>query len=552
MAPYNPPPRKKQEDLDALWYLQYYEAPPYLKAPPYVLGLPNELLALIASRIANNSDLRNLSLVCKRLREVAQRSLLRPVRLPENGIQKLLEMLFERMDLANRITHVDLGDYKAATPLSKWDEPLMKKCEILLAKVIGLERARALMEGSATSDAWGEHRTFYLAVLWALLPKLKSMTVEMPSLTAVRETPTATHVVILSFMHGAGPSPPFHNPLVRFLEQKLENLTISETSSWKGSSMRNITVANFELLRHLSLPIDTLVRRFGEVNDIEQVLPPSLEELSIRSCNKYTCEVLDALKSSRKTLVRLQRVGLYFKTCVRSSLLLVCLGNQEKPQALRNMLQTMKDQGICVRAFCRTSAGKTPEEDRYAAANLPQELEAWAYLSLSEVIMASNKGLRFSEIAARKEDNQLRTRSKAERVLFLRTYHILGAVFTSPSFKPELWLKTRFFFGPKKSEWGHTVKNAKQDGEKKKKGDEKDAGVEHSKDTQKTSVKTPRKTRSERSASPPLRSRRNLPRRRGAPLPARRNEARSPPNRNPDMITTNAFVPPQKEMATEG
>jgi hypothetical protein len=97
---------------------EYHEALPPLKAVDIetrhrckMLELPAELLAVIASQLHSTKDLLNLAVTCRRLCDVVQDVLLKPLKVPREGIGKLLEMLIDRPDLVQRVRHVDLGDF---------------------------------------------------------------------------------------------------------------------------------------------------------------------------------------------------------------------------------------------------------------------------------------------------------------------------------------------------------------------------------------------------------------------------------------------------------
>ena len=160
MAPYDPPPGKPNinEEVDeSLWYLDYYRAPTHLRAPPWMLRLPNELLAAIASFVRNR-ELCQLSLVNRRLRDVAQSSLMKPVRMPRHGIRKFVEMIVDRPDLVQQIIEVDLGDFgckEHGVVLGIPSNETIKRCKGLAAQPASPGQWRLLE--SVIEDAVGDH-----------------------------------------------------------------------------------------------------------------------------------------------------------------------------------------------------------------------------------------------------------------------------------------------------------------------------------------------------------------------------------------------------------
>jgi hypothetical protein len=241
--------------------------------------LPNELLAAIALQMESNNELRTYSLVCKRLRDVAQDVLLKPLKLPRNAIRKLLEMLIDRPDLAKRIRHVDLADYAGdgypedvGPPENKravdFDVTTCAKFETHVTKNFGVEvwqNIFPLREG----DMWCAMRSFYLAILVLLTPNLHELTFEMRPLAR----PNAMLVLMrpATLLNHQTLGAPFHQTVMHLLSKKIWTLTIAENSPGKGPYMHNLQFTALSYLRQLSLPIDALISRNVGPIDLLQV-----------------------------------------------------------------------------------------------------------------------------------------------------------------------------------------------------------------------------------------------------------------------------------------
>ncbi|KAF2868146.1 hypothetical protein BDV95DRAFT_610116 [Massariosphaeria phaeospora] len=435
MGPYRQPPPRLRE-CDPLWYLDYYELPHYLRAPPGMLGiltLPNEIVTAIATKLTHNRDLYNLALVNRRLRDVAQEAMVKHLVLPENRVRMFVAALWSRPDLAQRIKRVDLGDYGKKMVALEQDKlgGDIAKLFVKLVNQVPLQRYTA---PKTRYQIWPQGRMFYFAILVSLCSNLESLCVEFPPMhTSLGSEPQEC----LS---------PFHGPGLQLLQDRLQKLTIVEPTSWKGRYMHNLCFKDFGHLRRLSLPLGTMVSMEGHVRDPKDVLPPTLQQLDIRACDRFTFSwFLEFWKGNALTrLTALKRISLHFKTCLRSSLLLIDEG-RDRLRLFRDILLDLKLSGLTVDADSRT------QEGRY---NLMGELDAWSRLSQKDAWLAALNDEQFSVAASRGPESKARKKAlKLQPVLDLKNPQDLPILFASPTFKAEAWHNVRFFGGVQEAEF---------------------------------------------------------------------------------------------------
>ncbi|KAF2714505.1 hypothetical protein K504DRAFT_496433 [Pleomassaria siparia CBS 279.74] len=452
---YNPTNKtaKKVTVRDELWYLDYYEAPWHLKPPPRILELPNEILAAIA-QFATNRDLCHLSLVSRRMRDVAQSALLKPARIPHNGIRKFVETLADRPDL-RLIKEVDLGDFgcdQHDAGLGECAPEMLEKLERLVSDIKGDEQWSKLIKEQKGGDyykTYGTDSSFFLAVLLIIAPNISTLSVELrplANMTTTRLVSLSSPEIWMLQVHGRL----FDEPLTHLLEDRLEELTIpANTSCFKGDHLRNISFINFNTLKRLNVPMNVFVHHSIDATnptELEIRLPQKLEYLKIQACNRLAFEcissLLDCLREGQVS--KLRQVDLSFQGCLRSSLVLLCHGEAPRIDKLRRILRALASDYRCkVTAYTRAYL-----LSKYEASDLLSELDTYANIPSSEAWMIATKDEQFGDAIMRKRDGTPRERTKAERELFCRNQHISTALLSSPTFDATAWKKAKPFENP--------------------------------------------------------------------------------------------------------
>lgn len=424
--------------------------------PCRILELPNELLATVALHLDRSNDVRNLALVCKRLRDICQETLLNPVRLPrilpQHAIRKLLETLIDRPDLAKRVSHVNLGDYSRRCgsteaegdietgffPIKIWERYsslFTEKYGQLLWEQIIQTRER---------DEWGHSRGFYLALLAAVTPNLQRLTFEMRPLAQPPQVIPVMPTNLLLSLQESGT--PFSDPIMQVLGGRLHTITVRDNPLGKGPYMHNLSFRGLNKLTNLSLPIDALVSKNTNSADPSMVLPASLRRLQIQSCNKFVFEWLLRMSVSKDQLPALQDLDLFFKNDLRSALLLSGQGINGRLDILAMAIRALSISGLNVITHTRTN---TKKEDEYTIEDMHAELDAWSYLTLEDVQIAAFKKVPFSALLARDEAGAPRRREKFEGQLLRAFWGMPLGLFTSPTFQPPAWSGVRMFNGPR-------------------------------------------------------------------------------------------------------
>lgn len=435
--------------------LDYYEAPSHLKSPFRILDLPNELLAAIALQLERNNDLRNLSLVCKRLRIVAQEALFNPVKLPENGIRNLLETLINRPDLAKRINHVDLGDYgsngysgrshnEIPTFPGRFSKKTFIKCKKHITKQLGAEAWNLIFLSMKMTDSWGFTRSFFLALLAIMAPNLRGVSFQMRPLASPPNHLAMMRANVLLHLQEFGT--PFGDSVMQFLGEKIKVLTVADNALWKGPYMHNLAFTEFINLKRLSLPINALISKNATINNLSRVLPSSLEHLQVRDCSRFLSELLvNCCELNRRVPLTLD---LFFQGNPRSALLLTGDGDELRLNELAKHFAALSSQGWKITAYKNVSQSlRGPIE--FKAMSLQAELDAWKLLTPNEVSIASLQQFQFSRIVARDKECLPRRRSKFEVDLVTIYWGMPHELFTSHTFNPEAWSRVRMFNGKK-------------------------------------------------------------------------------------------------------
>lgn len=151
-----------------------------------LLKLPDELLLFIAQRLCDNGDLCRFSLVCRKLKDIAQEALLKEVVLPTYtlcSMRELVRALCDRPDLCDKIRSVDLGGYSCpGHPTHVFggpEEDYFYKCRGLVGEEVF---DKTIDRYASVQPTWPRLREqpFFLDVLIAACPNIKGLTLRLP------------------------------------------------------------------------------------------------------------------------------------------------------------------------------------------------------------------------------------------------------------------------------------------------------------------------------------------------------------------------------------
>ncbi|KAJ4290624.1 hypothetical protein N0V90_010842 [Kalmusia sp. IMI 367209] len=399
--------------------------------------LPDELLLSIARRLINNSDLRQLSLVNRKLRHVAQEAFVKELSLPSHGIRDLIRTLFDRPDLCDKIVNVDLGNFLLTgcpgqtLEIEKWSH--FGQCrELVDIKYAGLFDTIAGTTEVEETSLWPRTHRFFLNMLILLCPNLKELSISLPG--SGREQPPRVlenepHELLSLF-------PDFS---IKLLGLRLQALTILETDTHNFVRTPNVTLSPLSQLMQLRIPSNTLsyMTYLDRKTDyIRQALPSNLQYLQLVPCNRYVLFCFPDLAAAcvDEAFPKLRQIDLHFKACLRESLALIAQG-RDILQSLRGVVAILtRSKGISIRAYNGSGA---------LTGDLMEELDAWSLLSDFERWYPSKKDEEYSSIVARTSQGVPRRRSKEEVRAFIRpnTPSTKKRIFL---FKPDVYFDTKF------------------------------------------------------------------------------------------------------------
>ncbi|KAJ4356556.1 uncharacterized protein N0V89_004590 [Didymosphaeria variabile] len=386
-----------------------------------LLKLPNELLLSVTQRLCDNSDLCQLSLVCRRLKDVAQETLLKEVVLPAYSTRELVRTLCDRPDLCGKINSVDLDDYACSGRPKHGFRPTewsyFRKCR----EIIGKEVFNKVVDRKdGVQLPCPKEHPFFLDVLIAACPNIKELIIRLPG---IEQDPVQ---IILGIENGSALNP-FFGVSRDLLEKRLRTLTIRESRGYMLLKTPNVTLSGYSHLTFLSIPTDALIFMSRIPTAVAQALPTSLHHLQIKPCNRFIVLWFPELAAAyfNGLLPKLCQIDLHFQDCLKDSLLLIDQG-RGRLRPLRDVIGMLKhDYGASLRGY-----NGSGEFTGY----LLEELEAWSLLSNTELWYPSGTDTEFSSMVARTAEGAPRSRSKEE----IRTYIKRDIIFR---FKPDVYLQ---------------------------------------------------------------------------------------------------------------
>lgn len=183
--------RKRSPDLD----------PRTSQQSLFLLDLPDELLLKIAGSIPDPEDLCQLSLACKKLKHVAQETLVKEVLLPPKGMPYLIRTLCDRPDLCGKITSVDLDDYQHTGSANLLESPdsrsrletwsYFSRCRQLIGNDAFDKVGRYDLRDFTSPLLWSKEHRFFLAILVAACSNITELSLRLPPASQDRQLQVA-------------------------------------------------------------------------------------------------------------------------------------------------------------------------------------------------------------------------------------------------------------------------------------------------------------------------------------------------------------------------
>ncbi|KAH6644275.1 hypothetical protein C7974DRAFT_467935 [Boeremia exigua] len=430
-----------------------------------LMSLSNELLHIIALALRGSRTILDLSLTNKRLRAIAQDSMLRELCIPNKGIRQVLEMLGVNSSDVAKVRHLILP---------RQDDCTRTDCCCLRLSDLDTRTVRLLhdaIERNPTHDFTWERiqdverdsHTWYhkyhsllLDILVALLPSLKEVTMSLPP----REDPAQTTPSVWPLTYQHASVSPFDGIVLQMMQTKLQVLTIQSDARYQQHiiklpgflNLRSLTIS----MVHLGSPssIDFYKPDVTSMDLKKQNwLPLTLTDLHLTSCTRSTFVLLDMFTSFSSDLLRLKRITLAFDMIASSALILCAMEQLPRCTTMTALgwVQTLADlarKGLTVKLCAETSSPLCISGRR---ATFTEELQAMTTLSSVEVTRIIRAGMQLSVAVARSRTGSRRRSSPLERRLFLLHGTDYPTLFSSPTFSATYWTEVTFFHGTRKT-----------------------------------------------------------------------------------------------------
>jgi hypothetical protein len=454
-----------------------------------LLGLPCELLELVASNLIGGAFITNLALANKHLYGIVRKTMVRDLVVSKKHIKSCIDMLARNPDLINCVASVDLSDFGCGHMLDCHQDcrclgtPNFKPDVFaLIGRTITSNSGSAITwtqirEAKYTrGTVWRKQQSFFLDVLLTLCPNIKSVTLELPAARRfdVGAPPRPMHLAP-NTLPGLNPDLipviPFQGPALQIIRQRLETLTITEDTRWKGPatleflgredlSWRNmgkhtVTLADFPKLKRLDIPmevlghpktilfVDPIASAVAPGDSImrTKVLPLTLQYLHLRSCNKWTFTLLQKINEVPMDQLSLKCIQLFFKAGPRD-LLMRCDSTDEGRLNYLRVLSDLRRKGTKVIFYTGRKEEVLDMSKELASLSALSPFEAWHFsvsrMPFSALNPVASEKRRISETASR---------------LFLRHAGNHLSLFNSSTLDLGLWAQGAFFHGIKNTKW---------------------------------------------------------------------------------------------------
>jgi hypothetical protein len=453
------------------------------------LGLPCELLELVASNLIGGAFITNLALTNKYLHGIVRKAMVRALVVSKKHIKSCIDMLARNPDLIHSVTSVNLSNFGCRHTLDCHQDCSCLGTSNVNSDVFALI-GRTVTRNSVSAitwthireakytrgTVWRKQQAFFLDVLLTLCQNIKSVTLELPAARRfdVGAPPRPMHLAP-NTLPGLNPEltpvVPFQGPALQIMRQRLETLTITEDTRWKGPatleflgredlSWRNmgkhtVTLASFSKLKRLDIPMEILghpetilfvdpiasALAPGDSTMRTKVLPLTLQYLHLRSCNKWTFTLLQKINEVSMDQLRLKRIELFFKAGPRD-LLMRCDSTDEGRLNYLRVLSDLRRKGTKVVFYTGRKQEVLEMSRELVSLSALSPFEAWRFsvsrMPFSALNPVASEKRRISETASR---------------LFLRHAENHLSLFNSSNLDLGLWTQGAFFHGIKNTKW---------------------------------------------------------------------------------------------------
>lgn len=293
------------------------------------------------------------------------------------------------------------------------------------------------------------------AQLIGLLPSLEELTIWLDPHIDVFQTRPLIHPLY----HQHASVFPVQGPALKPLQDRLRVLTIMSDPKYSQSTAHTIKLPGFHHLQSLTVSMEHLgapkTIQFYRPDDSvaegtpgdtnKPCLPLSLKSLHLISCTRMTFVLLDVFNKLSAGELHLRHITLAFDMLPIPAIIL-CGASHTRVEPLSRKVQRWLQRlaSLAQKHHCVKFLTKDP------CSSFTYELEAVAKLSNSEIALVAGQAYRFSECAARSQE-ELRERSAAECKLFLLHGIMYLHLFCSPTFDFTRWTNIVFFHGTKKT-----------------------------------------------------------------------------------------------------
>jgi hypothetical protein len=459
-----------------------------------LLDFPFEILSHITMELCGSRAMTNLSLVNKKIHEVAEKAMAKRLLIHPGQIKAVIEWLTRHPELMSGVNTVDLGAYQPGdTEHAIFSDDTFKPevVDILLDLIPRNSGGTTTWESLGKSqpkpnDLWSADRRFFLGILFSLCPNISNVTIQMPQAQRMTGTP---HQFFPNF---AQPNRPLKNtlcrpvslfpgPILEMMQNSITSITVAPGHKWTGLAQKDIlrnhlevmfpangkrllTFAGFRKLKHLDIPMDVLghpqtvffhhaddelitsidlpaqsVTKGPWTHTLRQVptkiLPLSLRTLRLRSCDHRASMLLQRVTGIPAHKSHFTLIELYFDTCARSSLI-TCLRSHQQASEFLTILSQIESMGTAV-------TFRTGKHDHLI--DIRAEVTRMQYLSDCDMSVLSSVQKQFSSLNL--DAVQRRSKSYLERHLFHKHGLTHFDLLNSPTFDARVWRNAAFFHG---------------------------------------------------------------------------------------------------------
>jgi hypothetical protein len=459
-----------------------------------LLGLPCELLEMVASNLLRNKHIVNLALTNRHLHGIIRKTMVRQLVVSKKHVKSCVDMLARHPDLITCVTCITLGDFGCehedyrCLGTSDFEPDVMELINTTITSntISTITWDRIQRGKDVPGPVWHMQEAFFLEILTTLCPNLKSVTVELPAARQFSSggPPQPVHMApdnLPGLNQELTPVTPFQGSALQVMRQKLEALTIAEDTRWKGPptleflerqdipwrnmGKHTITLTGFSKLRRLDVPMEVLGHpctllfvdptataisttdlaaagiNTTRTHPRTKVLPLTLRYLHLRSCNKMTFALLQKINEVPVAQLRLKHIELFSKTGLRD-LVMQCDATDLGRFNYLQVLSDLNRKGTKVTFYTWHGEEALDIFQELASLSALSPFEVWrssaSHISSPTLNPAASEKRRIGDIGIR---------------IFLRHAEHHMNLFNRATLDLRLWTHAAFFHGIKNTKW---------------------------------------------------------------------------------------------------